>query len=144
VAGSRAVDGSESLTIAEIASALDRAVEHDTRTLVAKFAEEQGQQDRAASGVADTLHALRSAQVEVLLLVEDFDRERRAWFGPDAPEQVALRADQLRALGVDDPREAPLVDVLVRAALGTGAAIRLVPPASSPADGVGVILRWSG
>jgi hypothetical protein len=44
---------------------------------------------------------------------------------------------------VDHPVEAPLVDVLVRAALGTSAGVRLVPADRAPTDGVGAVLRWS-
>ena len=49
-----------------------------------------------------------------------------------------------RGLGVDEPVEGRLVDVAVRAALGTGAGIRVVPPgAAGPTDGMGAVLRWS-
>jgi hypothetical protein len=34
------------------------------------------------------------------------------------------------------------VDVAIRAALGTGAGVRLVPKAGGPTDGLGAILRW--
>jgi hypothetical protein len=48
-------------------------------------------------------------------------------------------------MGVSDPVQAPLVDVLLRAALGTGADIRMVPAGTpdSPDDGVGALLRYS-
>lgn len=38
---------------------------------------------------------------------------------------------------------AGLADVLVRAALGTGAGVRIVPAESGITDGVVAILRWS-
>jgi hypothetical protein len=77
----------------------------------------------------------------VLLVHEDPDDDRRAFFGPD-PTAIGLRPDDLAALGVDEPSEAPLVDVAVRAALGTGAGIRVVPAGHAPTGGLGAILRW--
>jgi hypothetical protein len=63
-------------------------------------------------------------------------------------------------MGVDDPQEAPADDVLLRAAVATGAEVRLVPtfdappgdgdlagesasPASRLKDGVAALLRWA-
>jgi hypothetical protein len=46
-------------------------------------------------------------------------------------------------MGVDDPREGPLQEVAVRAALGTGAGVRLVPDGDVPTGRLGAILRWS-
>ena len=44
-------------------------------------------------------------------------------------------------LGGDEPQEGSAVDVLIRAALGTGAAVRVVPAQALP-EQVGAILRW--
>ena len=142
ITGSRSEDGSAEITAAETANAVARAVEEDNAALVAKFEEERGQRDRAADGIEETLAALRSAQAEVLLVSDAFDRAARGWCGPEAVH-VASNPDQLRALGVEEPSEAPLVDVLVRAALGTSAGIRIVPQGSAPTEGVGAILRWT-
>jgi hypothetical protein len=57
---------------------------------------------------------------------------------------VATRPRDLSGLGVDQPVEAPLADVLVRAALGTSAGVRLVPAHRAPSGGVGAVLRWNG
>jgi hypothetical protein len=45
-------------------------------------------------------------------------------------------------MGVDDPQEGRLVDVLIRAAFGTGAGVRIVPAGGPGKDGVGAILRF--
>ena len=82
------------------------------------------------------------AQVDVLLVHDDPDEDRQAWFGPE-PIHVALTEDMVAAMGVDQPRQARLADVAVRAALGTGAGVRVVPPAGA-SEGLGAILRWSG
>jgi hypothetical protein len=83
------------------------------------------------------------AAVDVLLVTpDDPDDARTAWFGPD-PTQLAMTADDLRGLGVDEPVEGRLVDVAVRAALGTGAGIRVVQPGAGVSGGLGAVLRWS-
>ena len=144
VGGGRSQDGSEESFETSVRVALEMAVNADTDALLEKFREERGQDDRAAEGPEATLRALAMAAVDVLLVgPDDPDDTRTAWFGPD-PAMVGLSADDLRGLGVDEPVEGRLVDVAVRAALGTGAGIRVVPPgAAGPTGGMGAILRWS-
>jgi hypothetical protein len=105
--------------------------------LLERFATELGQAgapraahgDRAVEGAAATLAALGRGQVETLLLTGLFlDDERTAWFGP-APTDVAADRDELAGLGVAEPVEGRLVDVAVRAAMGTGAGVRILDPA---------------
>jgi peptide subunit release factor 1 (eRF1) len=114
------------------------------RTTVAaleKFREESGQDDRAADGVDATLAALSESRVDVLLVHDDPDDERRAWSGPD-PTPVVATPELLEGLGITEAEPGRLVDVAIRAALGTGAGVRLVPKAGGPSDGLGAILRW--
>jgi hypothetical protein len=83
------------------------------------------------------------AAVDVLLVAPDDPADARtAWFGPD-PTVIAASADDLRGLGVGTPTEGRLVDVAERAALATGATIRVVQPGAALAGGIGAILRWS-
>ena len=143
VSGGRAEDGSEQSFEEAARIAVGLAVNADTDALLEKFREERGQGDRAAEGVEATLQALAMAAVDVLILQPDGpDDTRTAWFGPD-PTQIALRADDLRGLGVEAPADGRLVDVAVRAALGTGAGIRIVEPGAGLDGGMGAILRWS-
>jgi hypothetical protein len=137
-------------------------VEADNRALLERFAEELGQGDRAVDGAAATLAALGRGQVGTLLLTGLFlDDQRTAWFGP-APTDVAADRDALVDLGVPDPVEGRLVDVAVRAALGTGAEVRVLdpadetrsargrgathdapaPPEHAPGEGLGALLRF--
>lgn len=137
-------------------------VEADNRALLERFAEELGQGDRAVDGAAATLAALGRGQVGTLLLTGLFlDDQRTAWFGP-APTDVAADRDALADLGVPDPVEGRLVDVAVRAALGTGAEVRVLdpadetrsargrgathdapaPPEHAPGEGLGALLRF--
>jgi hypothetical protein len=97
---------------------------------------------RAVEGAEDTMAALRAAQVATLLVHDDPDDDRQAWWGPE-PVHVALQREELEGLGVNNLRRARLVDVAVRAALRTGAGVRVVPQAGGPRDGLGALLRWS-
>src|SRR5207249_7216531 len=114
----------------------------ETTELLHKLREELGQGDRGVTGPAATIGALARGQVEVLLLADDPDDTRRAWFGPD-PAQVATTVDDVRAMGVARPIEGRLGDVLLRATLGTGAGVRIAPAAAVLEEGVGAILRWA-
>ena len=117
---------------------------------------------RAVEGAGATLAALARGQVATLVLTGLFlDDRRTAWFGP-APTDVAADRDTLAGLGVPGPVEGRLVDVAVRAALGTGAEIRVLdpadetrpatdrgathdapaPPEHAPAEGLGALLRF--
>lgn len=140
VGGGRSADGSERAIEAETERLVEQVVAEDTAAIIEKFREELGQGDRGVEGVGATLAALAMAQVEVLLLTDDPDDHRSAWFGPD-PAVVGTSAEELRGLGTEAPQEGRLVDVAVRAALGTGAGVRVVQ--GGPADGIGAILRWS-
>jgi hypothetical protein len=98
----------------------------------------------AANGTANVLAALRKAQVGTLLIGTDLDETATVFAGP-APTMLAATRTELAEMGVSNPQEAPLVDVLLRAALGTGAEILLVPAGTpdSPDDGIGALLRYS-
>jgi hypothetical protein len=141
IPGTRAADGSVDESVEQVTRLVATTVAADTKDLLAKFREERGQADRAADGPADTLAALSKSQVEVLLVHADPDDTRTAWFGREAIP-VAERSTDLTDLDVPDAQDGPLVDVALRAALGTGAGIRMIPGAGGPDDGIGAILRW--
>jgi Bacterial archaeo-eukaryotic release factor family 2 len=130
---------------AEAEKLVAETVDADTEALLERFAEERGQADRAAEGAAATLAALSRSQVGTLLVTGPYvDDERTAWFGP-APTDVGADRGALAALGVATPVEGRLVDVAVRGALGTGAAVRVVDPGrqAAPRDGLGALLRFA-
>jgi hypothetical protein len=96
----------------------------------------------AVSGVADTVQALRKAQVETLLLVDDPSADATAWIGPE-PVHLALSAGELTELGVAEPVQDRLDAALVRAAAGTDTSIvTLAPGQLEIRDGVGATLRY--
>ncbi|WP_041939552.1 MULTISPECIES: baeRF2 domain-containing protein [Frankia] len=96
----------------------------------------------AADGPRATVAALRLAQVSDLLLAEGIPAGAPAWIGPDLSE-VALDPADLPA--VAHPIRAGRVDALIRAALGTGAAVHSVPAdvPESPTERVGALLRYT-
>jgi hypothetical protein len=142
--GGRHLDGSDDVVAQHVTDALADRVAEDTLALLDDFAQQRAQDERAAEGVAATVDALRKGQVGTLILTDARDVNRSAFFGPD-PAHLALTAQELLDLGVEQPWEAPLDEVLVRAALGTGADIRFVGGGmeQAPADGVGALLRYA-
>ena len=85
--------------------------------------------------------AVGRIRIDVLLVHDHRDDTRSAWFGPERVH-VASQPAELRALGVDEPREGRLVDVAIRAALGTGAGVRVIPEHGPVTEGIGGLLRW--
>lgn len=140
VDGTRHPDGSED----ETAEALDRLVATASATVTAAtlrdLRAEEARQGAAAAGPDDVLAALAETRVDVLLVHDDPDDDRTAWFGPEAPHVGADRAT-VAAMGVEDPQEGRLVDVAVRSALLSGAAVRVVPRTVD--GGLGALLRWA-
>jgi hypothetical protein len=144
--------GTLEAVFAEADKLVTATVEADSRAVGDRFAEELGQAaagvegGRAVEGAAATLAALARGQVETLLLTGLFlDDERTAWFG-SAPTDVGADRDALAGLGVPGPVEGRLVDVAVRAALGTGAGVRVLDAADrsghAPGEGLGALLRF--
>ena len=113
----------------------------DTVDFLRLFKQERGQQDLAVEGMPATVEALAVARVDTLLIHDDPDDNRTAWFGPE-PGMVAMAKATLADMGVENPQEARLVDVAIRAAFTTGAAVRIVPSVGSVKEGIGAILRF--
>jgi hypothetical protein len=95
------------------------------------------------TGPDDTLATLAAGQVETVLVDPVRAEGHTAWFGP-SPTQAASTRAALRAAGTADPQPAPLVDVAIRAAVATAAAVRIVPACSPELDhgGVAAVLRY--
>jgi peptide subunit release factor 1 (eRF1) len=129
---------------------VDATVERDTGELLDRFERERAQHDLAADGVAATFEALARSQVDVLLVSELLDDDRTARFG-ETGHSVALDRDTLLATGEITPAEGPLVDVAIRAALLSGATVRVLeaPDPGQPEDprhpteGLGALLRFA-
>lgn len=128
---------------AAIEQAVMRTLAEQEQGVVDRFLQERGRQEAAVEGLDATLDALRRAQVETLIVVDDPRADGRLWTASD-PTMVASSADELRSLGADDVFEDRADAVLVRAAAGTGAQLLVaVHGQVDAADGVGAILRYS-
>ena len=142
IEGERPWEGKGDPIPREVHELVERHVHEQTEALLARFSEERGQRDEAVEGVEATARALARAQVAALLIAARPSDDLALWFGPD-PALVAPTARELKELGVDSPEQGPARDVLVRAALGTGAALRVLDDTGAIEDGVGALLRWT-
>src|SRR5918994_2645842 len=125
-----------------------RAAADADQAAVAQFQEAYGRASAgigpifAVAGLADAVEALRKAQVETLLVVDDPSSDAEAWVGPE-PVHLGLDRSELSALGVDDPIRDRLDAALIRAAAGTDAAVvTLAPGQLDLRDGLGAVLRY--
>lgn len=114
----------------------------DTAALLADY-RQRLPRGLTVNGPKDTLKALGAGQVDTVLLDPTQTAEHSAWFGPDLAQAAASRG-ALIAVGVPHPRRAPLADVAVRAAAGTGAAVRILPAGSAylAPSGIAALLRY--
>lgn len=144
VAGGRGQDGSEQLVRRRVADAVALHVATQTMDLLEDYAQERGQDKRGVDGLAPVVEALRKAQVQTLLVATDAPDYSSLFYGHEAG-QLGTTEQELRDLGVEDPLEGPMVDVLLRAALGSGADVQLVPHemGTAPQGGVGALLRYA-
>jgi hypothetical protein len=160
VTGNRAAESGNEDLGADVARWVHTVESRDTVSALDALQARVGS-GRAVEGAAATFAALRESQVDVLVLhdgrlvsweTDDGERSgpdgpRRAagdaWFDPTTPELCAAARTDLVELGVERPSDGPLVDVAVRAALLSGAGVRLVPEHGGPQDGIGALLRWS-
>lgn len=144
VPGGRGQDGSEQLVAQRVRDAISLHLASESLELLADYAQERGQAKRACDGLRDVVDALRKAQVQTLILTTDPDQHSTLWFGED-PSQLGTSRDDVEALGATTLTEGPLVSVLLRAALATGADVQLVPHQSeqSPQSGLGALLRYA-
>ena len=143
VAGGRSPDGSQRTRPERVDRAVQEVVDEEVVALLERFDEERAPGGIGVEGVPQTFRALSRGEVAALVLVPDMLEGRTAWFGP-RPVQVLAEADDLRGLDWGPAVRAPLVDVAVRASLGTRARVWLVPDGlpGSPAEGIGALCRF--
>ncbi|MEU9045698.1 MULTISPECIES: hypothetical protein [unclassified Kitasatospora] len=98
----------------------------------------------AVEGLTATVTALRHGQAEAVLVNDPFDLEQRPWVGV-APKQVGLSREELASLGIGSCWQEPADAALIRAIVGTGAELIVVPSDELPLpDGLGALLRYTG
>jgi hypothetical protein len=138
--GGRGQDGSAAARRAAIVDELDMYVAEQTAAALDRFAE----RDPATTveGSAATLAALAEGRVGTLLIADDADDARVAWFGPRL--LCAEREPEMPAENGDWTASGRLIDVAVRAALLTDAEVRVVDPATGRLDdGIGALCRFA-
>jgi hypothetical protein len=142
-AGARASGSDNSPLEEELARKLDAKVAEHVRGAVDTFG--RGRADgTAVEGLDAVVHALQRGQVETLLWDDGLPGADRELYIGDSGEQVAIAAQELRDLGVDDPRTEPAGSALPRAAAMTGAGLELVHEDDVELDdGIGAVLRFS-
>ncbi|MFJ2592361.1 baeRF2 domain-containing protein [Streptomyces erythrochromogenes] len=146
VSGGRGHDGAGTLRSAQVEAATLAAAAEETSETLRNLAEERRPGGHAVEGMRATLTALAHRQVSTLLVTQDGPDGRTAWFGP-APTDVSVRRRKALEPGGPalDLTGAPLADVAVRAALLTGADVRVIElgRADAPAQGIGALCRYS-
>ena len=146
-----------------------RAARHGRE--LAEFREGHGRGD-AVDGLGDVAAALRAGQARVVLIARGTadagpdsspDTDQAAspqagseagpagadgvsghlWYGPE-PTQLAATQEELRDLGIPEPRRERASSVLIRAAAGTQAEVDVIDPGElALADGAGALLRFT-
>jgi peptide subunit release factor 1 (eRF1) len=140
VAGSRAAGGRERAFDESLRWARDASA-RQTVAVLERFHADSGVHQRAVQGRAATAEALAEGRVQMLLVSDDGSTDHEAFFGPN-PLQIGLSRETVAAMGVPEPQLGRTPDVFVRAALGSSAGVRVLPSATSAAEGVGALLRW--
>jgi len=96
----------------------------------------------AVTGTALVVDALRKAQVETLVLADRPDDEQ-LHAGP-GPLELGVSAEDVAALGVTDAHRVPAELGMLRAAIGSSAAVVVVPRSAVPGDiPVAAVLRYT-
>lgn len=142
-AGARAPGSENSPLEKELAQRLDaKAAEHVRESVDALG---RGHADGAAvEGMDAVVHALQRGQVETLLWNDGLPGADRELYIGESGEQVAVAAQELRDMGVAEPRTEPARAAIPRAAAMTGAGLELVPADEVRLDGgIGAVLRFS-
>ncbi|HWG99527.1 MAG TPA: Vms1/Ankzf1 family peptidyl-tRNA hydrolase [Pilimelia sp.] len=142
-AGSRAAGADpgqlDDVTIQAIAEVAAR----HTEDALDRYRQQYGNGAAAGTGLAAVVAALQRGQVDTVLMVDDASAAEELWIGPE-PTQLALTADELRAMGVAQPQRVRADAALLRAVTGTDAALVLVGPGEAPLEGgVGALLRYA-
>ncbi|MCP2257705.1 hypothetical protein LX15_001391 [Streptoalloteichus tenebrarius] len=120
----------------EQAESMDRFVAESGRA-------RSGATGRAVATLREVASALRDGQVDTLLLLGDATEDRELWVGPE-PAQVAVDESELRERGVSRPVRDRADAALLRAALDTGATVRVVTEDRPELpEGVGALLRYA-
>lgn len=141
ITGSRSPDGSQAARPTRVTEVLEDVEAEQTRELLDEFQSHLDPGRLAVEGPADVIEALSAGRVATLI-VSTAANAHTSWFGDQATQ---IYADHRTATTAGTPvRTGPLVDVAVRAALLSGASVRIVAPdtAGAPRGGIGALCRF--
>lgn len=102
-----------------------------------------GVQEDVGGGLDAVVSALQRNQVDTMIIVDDPSANGELWIGAE-PTEIAVDPGQLAAMSVTDPQRVRADAALVRALVGTDAALTVLGPEEAPelTDGVGAVLRY--
>ncbi|WP_433270198.1 Vms1/Ankzf1 family peptidyl-tRNA hydrolase [Micromonospora vinacea] len=138
-AGSRAAGADltllDDLTVQTIAEIADQRIS----AALDRF----GVQEDVGGGLEAVVSALQRNQVDTMIIVDDPSANGELWIGAE-PTEIAVDPGQLAAMSVADPQRVRADAALVRALVGTDAALTVLGPDEAPdlTDGVGAVLRY--
>lgn len=142
VRGGRGQDGSWARRTEQVRDEVRLAVDEELATLLGAVVEGEGPGGRGVTGRQQTLAALADGRVATLLVAADGAQRHSAWYGPGAHD---VAADRRRLPSTVTPvQRGPLTDVATRAAVFTGAEVRVVFPerAGDLVEGIGALCRY--
>lgn len=115
----------------------------DRRELLAKLQQGVARADLGVTGIDPVLQALRSGQVETVVISDDPTSTERAWIGDD-PLQLTRTEQELVDLGIGSPQQVRLDAALVRAVAASSVDLVVTPNAHSYlVNGIGAVLRYA-
>ncbi|WDZ82530.1 Vms1/Ankzf1 family peptidyl-tRNA hydrolase [Micromonospora cathayae] len=125
----------EDVTVQTVAELADRRV----RETLDRF----GVQEDVGAGLDAVVAALQRNQVDTMIMVDDPSSTDDLWIGPE-PTEIATDPGQLTALSVDEPQRVRADQALLRALVGTDAALTVLGRDEAPelTDGIGAVLRY--
>ena len=142
ISGSRTSDGSQVHRDDQVAWELKAAAAQQTRSLLDLFHSHLNPGGLSVEGTALTVAALSAGRVATLLVTDDLTDHRDLWFGESATD---IFLDHESALASKRPvRRGRLADVAIRAALLSGAQVRVIPATETgaPEEGIGAVGRF--
>ncbi|HEX8497487.1 MAG TPA: Vms1/Ankzf1 family peptidyl-tRNA hydrolase [Actinomycetales bacterium] len=141
--GGRAAGSDSPAAEAEVAERLDAFLRSQRADRVERFSEQLGRGQAAVEGLDSVVDCLRRAQVEEVLLHDVPSSTAKLWVG-DAVGQYGSTADEVRAMGCDEPQQARADAVLLWALIATDARITLLDDGERELrEGIGALLRYA-
>jgi hypothetical protein len=139
--GSRSADGSQAVRASRLNATLSEIAHAQNQHLLQVFQSYLGPAGHAVQGADATIAALAAGRVATLLVTPNAVA-REVWFGAAGTEVYRDHATAL--LGERSIHAGPLVHVAVRAALLSGASVRILPADGevAPAEGIGALCRF--